>query len=178
MENKALYKLSYGLYVTGVQTANGFGGSVVDSVSQISHGDPQRIAFGSMNKNFTTESIRQSGEFTMSVLGHDIDPFVIANFGFQSARDPQIKKWDNVKHTIKDGLPVLDGALSFIRLGVEEITVYDTHTLFIAAVKDAWLGESDASPLLYSEYLESGKNEVFAAFEAYKKSKKDAPGNA
>jgi flavin reductase (DIM6/NTAB) family NADH-FMN oxidoreductase RutF len=167
MENKALYKLSYGLYVTGVETANGLGGSVVDSIAQISHGDPQRIAFGSMNNNFTTESIRQSGEFTLSVLGQDIDPFVIANFGFQSARDPQIKKWDNVKHTIKDGLPTLDGALSFIRLNVEEITVYDTHTLFIAAVRDAWLGESDAKPLLYAEYLSDRKDEVFAAFEAY-----------
>jgi flavin reductase (DIM6/NTAB) family NADH-FMN oxidoreductase RutF len=178
MENKALYKLSYGLYVTGVETVNGFGGSVVDSVSQISHGDPPRIAFGSMNKNFTTESIRQSGEFTMSVLGQEIDPFVIANFGFQSARDPQIKKWDNVKHTISDGLPVLDDAISYIRLCVEEITVYDTHTLFIATVKDAWLGESEAAPLLYAEYLSGRKDEVFAAFETYKRNKKDAPGDA
>jgi flavin reductase (DIM6/NTAB) family NADH-FMN oxidoreductase RutF len=109
MESKALFKLSYGLYVTGVETENGPGGSVVDSVAQVSHGDPQRVALGSMNKNFTTESIKRTGEFTLSVLGQDIDPFVIANFGFQSARDPAIKKWDNVGHSVKDGLPVLDG---------------------------------------------------------------------
>jgi flavin reductase (DIM6/NTAB) family NADH-FMN oxidoreductase RutF len=171
MENKALYKLSYGLYVTGVETANGYGGSVVDSIAQVSHGDPMRIAFGSMNKNFTTESIRQTGEFTLSVLGQDIDPFVIANFGFQSARDPEVRKWGNVKHTVKDGLPVLDGALSAIKLNVEEIIAYDTHTLFIGAVKDAWLGESEAAPLLYAEYLQNRKDEVFAAFTEYKKGK-------
>jgi flavin reductase (DIM6/NTAB) family NADH-FMN oxidoreductase RutF len=169
MDNKALYKLSHGLYVTGVETANGFGGSVVDAIAQVSLGDPPRIAFGGMNKNFSTESIRRSGELTLSVLGQDVDPFVIANFGFQSARDPQVKKWDNVRHTVKDGLPVLDGALSFIRLSVEQLVVYDTHTLFLTSVKDAWLGESEAGPLLYAEYLAGKKDEVFAAFEAYKK---------
>jgi flavin reductase (DIM6/NTAB) family NADH-FMN oxidoreductase RutF len=169
MEEKALYKLSYGLYVTGVETENGLGGSVVDSVAQVSHGDPPRVAFGSMNRNFTTESIRRTGEFTLSVLGQDVDPFVIANFGFQSARDPAVKKWDNVAHTISDGLPVLDGAIAFVRLGVEEIITYDTHTLFLCAVKDAQLGEDGADPLLYAEYLQGRKDEVFAAFDRYKK---------
>jgi flavin reductase (DIM6/NTAB) family NADH-FMN oxidoreductase RutF len=51
---------------------------------------------------------------------------------------------------------------------VEEVISYDTHTLFIGAVKDAWLGESDAAPLLYADYLANKKNEVFAAFEKYK----------
>jgi flavin reductase (DIM6/NTAB) family NADH-FMN oxidoreductase RutF len=171
MENKALYKLSYGLYVTGVATANGPGGSVVDSVAQVSHGDPQRVILGSMNKNYTTEAIRQSGEFTLSVLGEDIDPFVIANFGFRSARDPEVRKWDEVKHGDMGGLPVLDGALSHMLLEVEEIITYDTHTVFIGAVKDAQLGGSDAAPLIYADYLANRKDEVFAAFDAYKKSK-------
>jgi flavin reductase (DIM6/NTAB) family NADH-FMN oxidoreductase RutF len=161
--------MSYGLYVTGVSTQNGFGGSVVDSLSQISSGDPCRLALGSMNKNYTTESIRQSGEFTVSVLGQDVDPFVIANFGFQSARDQSVHKWDNVKHEVKDGLPVLDGALSYMRLGVEQVIVYDTHTLFIAQVKDAWLGASESVPLLYASYLSTFKDEVFAAFADWKK---------
>jgi flavin reductase (DIM6/NTAB) family NADH-FMN oxidoreductase RutF len=169
MDNKALFKFSYGLYVTGVETPNGFGGSVVDSISQISHGDPLRVACGSMNKNYTTEAIRRTGEFTLSVLGQDIDPFVIGNFGFQSARDPDVHKWDNVKHTVHDGLPILDGALSYVRLSVEEITVYDTHTLFLSTVKDAWLGVSDASPLIYAEYLDGYKDKVFAAFAEWKK---------
>jgi flavin reductase (DIM6/NTAB) family NADH-FMN oxidoreductase RutF len=169
MEIDALNKLSYGLYVTGVETVHGFGGSVVDSVAQISHGDPPLVAFGSMNKNFTTESIRRTGEFTLSVLGQDFDPFVIANFGFQSARDPEVRKWDNVKHTIEDGLPVLDGAIATIRLSVEKIIPYDTHTLFISAVRSAKLGASDAEPLLYADYLKNRKDEVFAAFDRYRK---------
>jgi flavin reductase (DIM6/NTAB) family NADH-FMN oxidoreductase RutF len=145
----------------------------VDSVAQVSHGDPPRLAFGSMNRNFTTKSIRKSGEFTLSVLGKDVDPFVIANFGFQSARDPAVKKWGNVPHTIIDGLPVLDGALSSIRLAVEEIIVYDTHTLFLSTLKDSQLGESDAGPLLYAEYFADMKDKVFAAFEQYKKGRQD-----
>jgi flavin reductase (DIM6/NTAB) family NADH-FMN oxidoreductase RutF len=168
MDNKALFKFSYGLFVTGVETPDGFGGSVVDAVSQISHGDPIRVAFGSMNKNYTTEAIRRTGEFTLSVLGQDVDPFVIGNFGFQSARDPDVHKWDNVKHTVNDGLPVLDGALSYVRLRVEQAIGYDTHTLFLAAVRDAWLGGSDAEPLLYAEYLSGYKDKVFAAFAEWK----------
>ncbi|MDR2162930.1 MAG: flavin reductase family protein [Clostridiales Family XIII bacterium] len=173
MENEALFKLSYGLYVTGVKTENGFGGSCVDSIAQISHGDPPRVAFGSMNQNFTTESIRKSGEFTLSVLGQDVDPLVIANFGFQSARDPAVSKWNNVNNTLMDGIPVLDGAIAQIKLSVEEIILYDTHTLFLAAVKSAKFGESDAKPLLYSEYLAGWKDKVFAAFGQYKKDRAD-----
>jgi flavin reductase (DIM6/NTAB) family NADH-FMN oxidoreductase RutF len=168
MEMKALYQLSYGLYVTGVETEHGFGGSTVDSVAQVSHGDPPRVILGSMNKNYTTESIVRTGAFTISVLGEDIDPFVVGNFGFQSARDPSVLKWNNVRHTVMDGLPTLDDALSCMRLKVEEINRYDTHTMFVCTVEDAWIGEDEADPLLYADYLANRKDAVFAAFAEYK----------
>jgi flavin reductase (DIM6/NTAB) family NADH-FMN oxidoreductase RutF len=169
MEKKALYRLSYGLYVTGVETEHGFGGSVVDSFAQISHGDPPRVILGSMNKNYTTESICHTHRFSVSVLGEDVDPFVIGNFGFQSARDPAVQKWNKVRHTVRDGLPTLDDALSCMLLKVEEMNRYDTHTLFVCTVENAWLGESEADPLLYADYLADRKDAVFAAFAEYQK---------
>jgi flavin reductase (DIM6/NTAB) family NADH-FMN oxidoreductase RutF len=168
MDIKAVNKLSYGLYVTGVDTANGLGGSVVDSVAQVSSGDPVRVVLGSMKKNFTTESIRNTGEFTLSVLGQNVDPFVIANFGFQSARDPAVDKWGNVGHFMRDGLPFLDGAISYMRLRVEDMKEYDTHTVFTGVVADAWLGDEVCAPLIYADYFTHMKNDVFAAFEKYK----------
>jgi flavin reductase (DIM6/NTAB) family NADH-FMN oxidoreductase RutF len=121
-----------------------------------------------MLKNYSNEMIKKNGEFTLSVLGTDFDPFVIGNFGFQSGRD--VDKWANVPHTIVDGLPVLDGAIAHIRLKVLSQTDLATHTLFLTETKDAWLGKSSADPLIYGDYLKNHKDAAFAAFKKFQES--------
>jgi flavin reductase (DIM6/NTAB) family NADH-FMN oxidoreductase RutF len=146
MDNTALYKLSYGLYAVGVKTPEGYGGCIVDAVAQVSAGERPIIALGSMKNNYTNERIKTEKEFTLSVLAGDVDPFVIANFGFQSARNTE--KWSNVPHTVKDGLPILDDAVSYVRLRLTELKELATHTLFLCDVTDAWNGENEGRPMI------------------------------
>ena len=166
MDATALYKISYGLYVVGVAAENRFGGCVVDAVAQVSSGNPPTIILGSMNNNQTNRHIKAKGAFTLSILPENINPFVIANFGFQSAKDAD--KWANVRHTVKDGLPILDNAISYIRCKVIDAKVLDTHTVFFGEVTDAWKGTNQSQPLIYGDYQSSMKSATVEAFKAYK----------
>ncbi len=170
MDKSALFKLSYGLYVIGVKNEfYEFGGCIVDALGQVSSGEPTRIAVSCMKNNNTPTMIRKNGEFTVSVLGQSINPFVISCFGFQSSKD--VDKWSLVDHTVVNGLPVLDSAIAYLRCKVESMNEYDTHTLFIATVEDAWLGADDV-PQLYADYHKSLKAPAAAAFAEYKQTGK------
>jgi flavin reductase (DIM6/NTAB) family NADH-FMN oxidoreductase RutF/rubredoxin len=174
MDLTALFRLSYGLYVVGVKTPDGLGGCVVDSVAQVASGEPPKLILSCRKPNYTNALIKAEMEFTLSVLSEKTDPFVVSNFGFQSARDAD--KWPNVPHTLKDGLPVLDGAASYVRCRVGEIRELETHTLFICDVVDAWNGEADAKPLIFAEYQRTMKNAAREAFNAFKAGKIPASG--
>ena len=170
MDEKALFKISYGLYVLGIQAGNRFGGCVVDAVAQVSGGQPPVIIIGSMNNNLTNKLIKDKREFTLSVLAENVHPFVIANFGFQSAKD--VDKWANVPHMVKDGLPVVDGAVAYFRYKMTEAKELATHTAFFCEVTDAWHGENSAKPLIYSDYQRDMKSSAVEAFKTFRETGK------
>lgn len=168
MDSNALFKISCGLYVIGVKNGDSFGGSLVDALIQATNAKPPHIIFCSMNGNNTTELIKKSGEFTVSVLGEDVSPFILANFGFQSSRN--VDKWVNVEHEMRDGLPVLKQAVAWFRCKTEDIRIMSTHNIFTCTVEDAWLGSGE--PLLYGDYHKNLKPAVAAAFTEFKTSGK------
>jgi flavin reductase (DIM6/NTAB) family NADH-FMN oxidoreductase RutF/rubredoxin len=171
MDNTALWKLSYGLYVVGVTKDEGeFGGSVVDAVAQVDGGDKPVLVLSSMKDNLTNALIKSTGQFALSVLPANVDPFVVANFGFQSARD--VDKWANVPYSLKDGLPVLDCAVSFIRCKVLEFKEFESHSLFICEVVDAQNTGNTGKPLLYADYQENMKAAAGEAFKQFKETGK------
>jgi flavin reductase (DIM6/NTAB) family NADH-FMN oxidoreductase RutF len=169
MDQSALFKLSYGLYVVGIKAEQWFGGCIIDAVAQVSLGNPPVIIVGSMNNNLTNKLLKAGGEFTISVLPENVDPFVVANFGFQSAKT--VDKWANVPHTVKDGLPVLDGAVSYIRCKPGESKELETHTAIFSEALDAWMGTNPAKPLIYGDYQRGMKTAAAEAFRKFREGK-------
>ena len=170
MDNKALYKLTHGLYVVGVKNGEGFGGCIVDAVAQVSAGNTPNIIVSSMLKNFTNELIKKEQKFTLSILGKNVDPFVIANFGFQSART--VDKWKNIPHSLVEGLPVANDAVSYLRLKVTNTTELETHSMFLCDIVDAWVGENASDPLVYEDYQKDMKSLTMDAFNKFKEGQK------
>ena len=170
MNVNALFKLSYGLYVVGVKTEKGLGGCIVDAVGQVSAGENPVLMLSSMKRNYTNECIKKTGEFSLSVLPSDTDPFIIGNFGFQSARDQD--KWVNVPHVLKDDLPVLLNACSYLRCRVTDSRELVTHTMFLCELVDADLGQSGAKPLIYGDYQADMKGATMDAFQKFKETGK------
>jgi len=165
MNQAALNRISYGLFVTGVQDENRYGGCIIDAFMQATH-DPATVMYSSMKKNRTSELILEKHDFTVSVLPSDIHPFYIANFGFQSSRT--VDKWANVPHEIVDGLPVLKDRAACYRLRMIDARELSTHILFYCDVIEAW-GESEREPLVYADYQKSMKQATTAAFMEFKK---------
>lgn len=163
MEKSALHKLSYGLYVTGVQNGQGFGGCVVDAFMHTTETPPTAVLC-SMKRSLSNTLIKENGAFTLSVLPVGVDPMLIANFGFQSARTAD--KWGHVEHEMHGGLPALTCACAGLLLRVTDQRELSTHTLFFCDIEDAWTGQGD--PLLYADYQRSLKPATLAAFQALK----------
>ncbi len=163
IDTKAFFKLTYGLYVIGVKCNEKFGGCIVDAVMQTTI-QPQTLVICCNQGTRTRECIQETKEFTLSVLSETTDPFIIANFGFQSCRCAD--KWQKVPHHFMGGLPVLDDACAYLHCKVTESKQLSTHTLFFCEVVEALDGQGKA--LSYTTYQESWKPRVMEAFKTGK----------
>lgn len=161
MDENALYKLTHGLYVLGATDGRRFVGSIVDAVMQVAN-SPFVLALSCHNGSYTKQCIESSNEFSLSVLGKDVDPFVISNFGFQSSKTAN--KWENVDFYVGGGLPYLQGNLAEIRCKVTQKIVFDSNTLFLAEVVDCH-NNGDSIPLTYYDYRSYFKNDVLQALQ-------------
>ena len=129
MEKKALYNLSYGVFMLSTRSGEKVNGCITNTCMQVAN-DPVRIAISVLNSNYTCDLIKESGIFALSLLDVECSFETIKHFGFQSGRDV-----DKMKDLT---LPVDQQDLG-------------THTLFIAEVTDAKLLNENA-PLTYADY--------------------------
>ena len=163
MDKQALTKLTHGVYVVGAKNVDNGGlcGLTVDAVMQVAT-TPTIIALSLGNSGYTRTQIEKTGRFSLSVLASDVNPFIIANFGFQSSRN--VDKWASVEYHTKDGLPYLPESLAVLEADVIESHIFESHTLFIAEVKAAWT-ELFGTPLTYEEYQTNLKEKALALFQ-------------
>ena len=167
IEWDALYKVSLGLYVLGANDVSRPVGSIVDAV-MIAANKPCALALSCGNASYTKSCIEQNHKFSLSVLPKDIEPFVVANFGFQSSKN--INKWDNVKYDLLNDLPVLQNALAQITAKVLTSYPLESNTVFIAEIEEA-KNIRNAENLLYEDYRNYFKNDVIKSFQQYMKEK-------
>ena len=162
-------KLTYGLHVISVIDTPGggrFAGFIIDAVCQVSMGEEPFVLFSVMNKNYSKDCIAREKVFNLSTLPDDVDPFILANFGFQSSRD--VSKWDNVNFELREGLPVIPSAVTWAQLEVRDLREFDTHTAFFCVPKAAEYLNEEKEPLRYADYFTKLKGPAFAAFQEFK----------
>lgn len=148
MKNKKITrKISQGMYVL---TTEG-GGCVVDAVSQISAGDNPLISVAVMKSNYTNELLKKNKTFAISVIGHDINPEIIVNFGMNSMRD--INKFEKVETTQVEGLEVIKDSLGYMICEIVDSIDNDTHTLFIGKMIEGDIFK-DNEAMTYAYYQE------------------------
>ena len=160
MDTKALYKISYGLYVVGTKIDGRYAAASWTRSSSPPVRSVPTVILCSIQKIRQTPPSSKPANLRFRSW-HGRGSFIIGNFGFQSGRDAD--KWANVPHTIKDGLPVLNAVAAALQGdGAKE----STHTAFFCEVTDAWLGEGE--PLIYGDYQKSMKTKTMEAFNAFK----------
>ena len=151
MDIKALFDLSYGMYVISTNMNDKKVGCFVNTVTQITAENP--IISVSVNKlNYTNEALRQNKKFAVSILSEKTKADVISKFGFYSSRD--IDKFEGMEYEEIDNIPVIkENICGYIICEVINVVECETHDVFFARVLNA-KKENEYKPMTYSYYHE------------------------
>ena len=150
MNQKAINKISYGMYAIGTKLDDKTNFQIANTVFQVTS-NPVQIAVSINKKNYTRKLIEETKKFSISVLSKKSSLELIQELGLQTGRGHDKLKNVKWKLTMHD-LPVLDqDVVAFVEL--ELIGSYDagTHTLFIGKMINAEI-VNDCEVLTYEEY--------------------------
>ena len=150
MDKKALYSLSYGVFMLATKAGDKVNGCITNTCMQVAN-DPTRVAFACINRNYTCELIKESGIFALTLLDQTCTFQTISHFGFQTGRE--VDKFADMDTPVDaNGIPYLGWqACAVISGKVVDSMDLGSHTLFIAEVEDAKV-LSENSPLTYADY--------------------------
>ena len=151
MDKKAMYKLTYGLFVVTARSGEKDNGCIINTAAQVTS-SPNRISIAVNKENFTHDMIKETGKFNLSILSEQAGFEVFKHFGFQSGRT--VDKFDGFGACARsaNGLYyVTEGTNAYISAVVEQAIDLGSHTLFIAAVEDMEV-LSDVPSATYAYY--------------------------
>lgn len=156
MDEKAMFQLTYGLFVLSAKEGEFQNGCIINTAMQVTN-DPNRISIAVNKGNKTCEMIDHTGEFNVSVLTEKAQFEVFKHFGFQSGRTADKFAGWGFKETAENGIYYLTGCTNAYLSGkvVQKIDL-GTHLLFIADVTDAKVLSSEPS-VTYSYYQQNIK---------------------
>ncbi len=133
INTKAMYKLSYGLFVCTAVRDGRANGCIINTAIQVAS-EPNRISVAINKANFTHDMVKETGIYNISVIGQDATFDLFKHFGFQSGRDVD-KFADYPKENYKqadNGIPyIVAGANAYFSLKVVDTVDLGSHTLFI-----------------------------------------------
>ena len=155
MDNNALFKMSYGLFVLTAQKNGKDNGCIINTAMQVTD-SPNRMAIAVNKANFTHDMVLETGVFNLSVLSEEAAFSIFQKYGFQSGRD--VDKFADVPETrTQNGLRYVANATNAVISG-KVISTQDcgTHTLFFADITDA-LALSDKPSMTYDYYFKNVK---------------------
>ena len=155
IDSKAMFKLSYGLFVLTARDGDKDNGCIINTVTQITS-EPQRITIAVNKANHTHDMILKTGLFNVSVLTEEVPFAIFQHFGFQSGRDTD-KFAQGEGQRSENGLMYIPWNTNALLSGkVIDTVEFETHTLFIADVTEAKI-LSDAPSVTYTYYQENIK---------------------
>ncbi len=152
MDKKALYKISYGMYVVSSKKEGKINGQIANTVFQVT-AEPAQVSVCINIENLTHQFIQQSKVFTISILGRDTPMKFIGRFGFRSGRELEKFKDIDYKLGITQAPVVIENCLGYLECEVTGSINAETHTIFIGKVLEAQIIK-EADPLTYAYYYQ------------------------
>ncbi len=132
MNTKAMYKLSYGLFVCTAKQGDKMNGCIINTAIQVAS-DPNRISIAINKANYTHDMVKETGECNISVISTSAGFEMFKHFGFQSGRDVDKFSKDYTTYQLaENGIPyIIAGTNAYFSLKVEKEVDLGSHTLFI-----------------------------------------------
>jgi len=150
MNTKALYNLSYGLYVVASEKQGKLNAQIANTVFQVTS-EPPTIAVCINKQNLTHEFIAESKVFTASILSQDTPLPFVGHFGFKSGRD--VDKFEDINYKLGETKAplVLDHSIAYLEARVINQIDVGTHTIFIGELVGADVFR-EGEPMTYAYY--------------------------
>ena len=155
MDKKAMYNLTYGLFVLTAKEGDKDNGCIVNTVSQVTT-EPNRIVVAVNKNNFTHDMIVRTGVFNVSILSEKSKFETYKHWGFQSGKDTDKLEQITFERSDNGVVYIAEETNAMISAKVVSMTDLGTHTLFLADVTDAKVISEDAS-VTYSYYQKNIK---------------------
>lgn len=155
IDNTALFKIGYGLYVVTSFDGNRHNGLIVNTVTQVTN-TPNRIAVTINKSNYSHNVIKDAGIMNVCCLSVEAPFSVFQNFGFKSGKDAD-KFADTPFWASENGLAVPSQYVNaFISLKVEQYIDFDTHGMFVCTITEA-KNIVDKETMTYTYYQDNVK---------------------
>lgn len=155
IEAGAFFKLSYGLFLLSASEGEKENACIVNTVIQLTD-QPKRISVAVNKANLTHDMLLKSGHFTASILTQETPFALYQRFGFQSGRDADKFAGFEEKARTKNGNFYYTGANAYLSGRVVSTLDFETHTVFIAEVTEAY-HLSQAPSVTYEYYFANVK---------------------
>ena len=136
MDPKAMFCLSYGLFVLTAKNGEKDNGCIINTAQQVT-AEPNRISITVNKTDYTHDMIMQSGCFNISVLSEEAPFALFQKFGFCSGRDTdKFAGFTDIKRSENGLYYITAGTNAYISAKTVQTVDLGTHTLFIEDVTD------------------------------------------
>ncbi len=152
MDKKAMYKLSYGLFVLTAREAEKDSGCIINTAIQAAS-EPNQLSICVNKANYTHDMIQRTGKFIVSILDQSARFDLFKHFGFQSGRN--VNKFETFEKYARSSngiCYVTEGTNAYIAVKVDKTVDLGSHTMFIGEITDMEV-LSDIPSVTYEYYL-------------------------
>lgn len=150
MDNNALFKLTYGLFLLTSWEGGRDNGCIINTAMQVAS-NPTRISIAVQKTNLTHDMILRTGICNISSISKTADFELFQRFGMQSGRDTdKLADFNGVSRSENGLIYLTEHSNMYISAKVTERFDLGSHTLFIAEITDAQvLSEEESCSYAY-----------------------------
>ncbi|MDL2300190.1 flavin reductase [Clostridiaceae bacterium OttesenSCG-928-D20] len=136
MNEKAMYKLSYGLFVVSAKEGERDNACISNTAIQAAS-TPNQLSICLNKTTLTHEMIMNTGEFNVSVIHQRADFELFKHFGFQSGRDvDKFASFNSCKRAENGIYYITEGTNAYISVKVDQTIDLGSHSLFVGRITD------------------------------------------
>ena len=151
MNKKAMYKLSYGLFVLTAKDGEKDNGCIINTAVQAAS-EPNQLSICVNKANYTHDMIQKTGKFTVSVLSQEAQFGLFEQFGFQSGRNVnKFEVFEKCARGLNGIYYITEGTNAYISVTVKKTEDLGSHTMFIGEITDMEV-LSDIPSVTYEYY--------------------------
>ncbi len=156
MDKKAMYKLSYGLFVLTAKEDSKDNGCIINTAIQAAS-EPNQLSICVNKLNYTHDMIKRTGAFTVSVISQNAAFDLFKQFGFQTGREAdKFADFSSCTRGANGIYYITEGTNAYISVKVTKSEDLGSHTMFIGEITDMEV-LSEVPSVTYEYYLNNIK---------------------